>query len=84
MKFYLESAAQRSARVEEMALPGTHPEFRFLIIGVGMIGREHIQVTKPGSPGSTIPTREVSRRHWRCLMAKWKRIQLFTTLWKRP
>lgn len=46
MKFYVESAAQRSARVQEMTLPGAHPEFRFLIIGVGMIGREHIQVTR--------------------------------------
>ncbi len=46
MKFYLESAAQRSDRINEMALPGTRSRYRFLIIGVGMIGREHIQVSR--------------------------------------
>lgn len=46
MKFYSESSAQRSSRIAEMNLPGRSPGFRFLIIGVGMIGREHIQVTR--------------------------------------
>lgn len=46
MKFYSESTAQRSSRILGMTLPGASPAFRFLIVGVGMIGREHIQVIR--------------------------------------
>ncbi|HAJ76415.1 MAG: Gfo/Idh/MocA family oxidoreductase [Gammaproteobacteria bacterium] len=43
-RFFEESAAARSARVQDMALPGTEPDYRLLLIGSGKIGREHIRV----------------------------------------
>ncbi len=46
VRFYDESAEQRSARVSEMNLPGKGAQFRFLLVGAGMIGREHINVTR--------------------------------------
>ena len=46
MKFYAENAQERSARVLRMSLPGTDPQFQFLLIGAGMMGREHIRVTR--------------------------------------
>lgn len=46
MRFFDESAVQRSARINAMALPGSDRQFRFLLIGAGMIGREHIRVTQ--------------------------------------
>lgn len=46
MKFYSESAADRSARILGLNLPGGDHRFRFLLVGCGMIGREHIAVTQ--------------------------------------
>ncbi|MCG8413855.1 MAG: Gfo/Idh/MocA family oxidoreductase [Pseudomonadales bacterium] len=46
LRFFDESAAERSARVEGWTAPSETPRFRFLIIGTGMIGREHIGVTE--------------------------------------
>lgn len=46
MRFFDESAGERSARVNDWVTPGVDTPFRFLIIGTGMIGREHIRVTQ--------------------------------------
>lgn len=45
MRFFDESDVERSARVCDWQ-PNQQPQFRFLIIGCGMIGREHIRVTR--------------------------------------
>ncbi len=45
MRFFDESDIERSARVREWS-PEPQAQFRFLIVGCGMIGREHIRVTR--------------------------------------
>ena len=44
VRFFDESARERSARIQAMELPGASPDYRLLLIGAGMIGREHIRV----------------------------------------
>ncbi|MEQ8954356.1 MAG: Gfo/Idh/MocA family oxidoreductase [Gammaproteobacteria bacterium] len=45
-RFFEESSAARSTRVRAMDLPGGPARYRLLLIGAGMIGREHIRVSQ--------------------------------------
>ena len=45
-KFYAQSLNERVTRATALTLPGGEPRHNFLLVGAGMIGREHIRVTQ--------------------------------------
>lgn len=45
-RFFDESASERAARLAETGLPHDEPSHRLLIVGTGMMGREHLRVAQ--------------------------------------